>query len=214
MRRFERQAEPSFWGAYERRWLYATTGTTVDPSRWQREKRTLAEWFHELVRAGDEARGCAYCDGPLGLESPETIDHFLPQARCRQLALDWANLYPACVQCNSTFKGTRASCALARPDVDPVEAWFDFDEVTGRLEPAPELDRRTRARVRLTIRVFGLNATARCKERQRLPRTLDNALRTRDFTFVTEAVKAGPYRFVTEKFLRAKANQKRLAAGV
>lgn len=214
MRRFERQAEPGFWSEYELRWLHATTGATVDPLRWQREKRTLAEWFHEVVRAGDEARGCAYCDGPLGLESPETIDHFLPQARCRQLALAWVNLYPACVQCNSTFKGARASCALARPDVDPVDAWFDFDEVTGRLEPAPELDRRTRARVRLTIRVFGLNTTARCKQRQGVLRDLEIAVRLGALDVVQMAATTGPYRFVTKKFLRAKATQKRLAAAV
>ncbi len=212
MRRFARQAEPSFWGVYERRWLYETTGPTVKPLTWERGKRTLAEWFHKLVRTGDEARGCAYCDGPLRLESPETIDHFLPQARCRQLALAWANLYPACVQCNSTFKGKRASCALARPDVDPVETWFDFDELTGRIEPSPELDRRTRARVRLTIRVFGLNAVERCKGRQRLVRTLNNALLAHDFDLIREEAKVGPYRFVTRKFLLA--NQKRIAAAV
>ncbi len=212
MRRFARQAEPGFWGAYERRWLYETTGPTVDPLRWMREKRTLADWFHEQVRVDGEARRCAYCDGPLAVESPETIDHFLPQARCRQLALTWANLYPACTQCNSTFKGTQTSCALVRPDVDPVEAWFDFHEETGQLAPAPELDRKTRGRVRMTIRVFGLNATERCKERQRMLRTLDHALRGRDIEYLREAAKAGAYRFVTRKFLLA--NKKRIAAAV
>lgn len=212
MRRFERQTEPGFWGGYERRWLYETTSSKVAPLSWEREKRTLAAWFHEQVRAEGEARNCAYCDGPLALESPETVDHFLPQTRCRQLALAWANLYPACVQCNSTFKGTRASCALARPDIDPVEAWFDFHEETGELAPAPELDRRTRARVRLTIQVFGLNATARCKERQRMLRMLDNMLRGGDIKELSAMATAGPYRFVTRKFMAA--NQKRIAAAV
>jgi uncharacterized protein (TIGR02646 family) len=212
MRRFARQAEPDFWGAYERRWLYETTGKNVDPLTWRRKTRTLAAWFHELARAGDEARGCAYCDGLLGAVSPATVDHFLPQAGCRQLALSWANLYPACVQCNSTFKGTRASCALVRPDVDPVEAWFDFDEVTGRLEPSPEIDLRSRARVRLTIRVFGLNTTLRCVTRKQMLRDLSNALLAGRLDHLEQKLKTGPYRFVTRKFMQA--NQKRIAAAV
>lgn len=201
MKRFERQSEPDFWNAYERRWL--DSAKTVDPLSWELNKRTLAKHFHERVRPQDEAPHCAYCDGYLDTESPSTVDHFFPQSSFPELALSWPNLYPACVQCNSTFKGEKASCALARPDSDPVETWFDFDELTGRLEPAPELDRRTRARVRLTIRVFGLNAVERCKARQRYIRYLSAWLRSDQELLQAEA-KDGPYRFVTRKFLRAR----------
>jgi hypothetical protein len=64
----------------------------------------------------------------------------------------------------------------------------------------------------MTIRVFGLNATERCKERQRMLRTLDNALRARDLEYLRAAAQVGTYRFVTRKFL--KANQRRINAAV
>lgn len=209
MKRFERQAEPDFWGAYERRWLYETTGPTVDPLAWKHRRRTLAQHFHERVRAAHEPRRCAYCDGPLGVESPATIDHFLGKESSRALTLWWNNLYPACVQCNSGHKGRRGSCVLVRPDVDPVDAWFDFHEETGRIAPAPELDRRTRARVRLTIRVLGLNTTARCDQRRRLLRELQVRWNAGDLEYVKEALVQGPYRFVAERF---RASRKRFGA--
>lgn len=87
------------------------------------------------------------------------------------------------------------------PDVEPVEAWFDFDEMTGRLAPAPEFDRQIRARVRLTIRVFGLNATERCTARKHFLRRLQNDLRCRDIEDLTDALNQGPYRFVARKFM-------------
>lgn len=119
MRAFTRRREPDFWGIYERRWLYETKGPSVKPLHWERGKQTLAAWFHERVRPEGEPRRCAYCDGPLALESPETIDHFIPEHACRALAMTWENLYPACVACNSTFKGTRHSCALVPPMSSP-----------------------------------------------------------------------------------------------
>jgi hypothetical protein len=142
VRRFDRQAEPAWWGTYERRWLYDTTGPSVDPLAWRRDKRTLAEHFHATVRAPSEPVRCAYCDGPLGVESRRTVDHFVPEELCRALVMTWTNLYPACDQCNSGFKKRQFSCALVRPDVDPVERWVDFHAETGRLAPAPDLDRR------------------------------------------------------------------------
>lgn len=205
---FRRQAEPSFWGPYERRWLYEAVGKTIRPLHdWEVEpeqgsgKRSLASWFHALVRAAGEPARCAYCDGPLRTESAETIDHFIPQSKCRDLALTWSNLYPACTRCNTTFKRTQWSCRLVRPDVDPVEDWFDFDEETGALAPAPELDRQTRARVRLTIRVFQLNTSDRCAARQMCLRGLQNAFRCRDLDYIVEAMRQGPYRFIAKKFV-------------
>jgi uncharacterized protein (TIGR02646 family) len=180
----------------------------VDPLAWKRDKRTLAAHFHAQVRAPAEPESCAYCDGPLGVASRRTIDHFVPERACRALAMTWTNLYPACDQCNSFFKKAQFSCALVRPDVDPVDRWFDFHAETGRLAPAPDLDRRTQARVRLTIRVLGLNDTGRCKERQRLLRTLQAYYAMGANEDLHEAFTRGPYRFVAASFL---ASKKRLA---
>jgi uncharacterized protein (TIGR02646 family) len=211
VRRFERMSEPELWGEYERRWLYETTGDTVDPLRWKHDQQhSLAKIFHARVRPEGEPRRCAYCDGPLGVESPETIDHFISKKRGgRTVTLWWDNLYPACTHCNSTYKREQGSCVLVRPDVDPVDQWFDFHEETGALAPAPELDRRTRARVRLTIRVLGLNATERCTMRRLLMRDLHTAWKVGDLERIVEALKLGPYRFVARKFA---ASKKRFAA--
>jgi uncharacterized protein (TIGR02646 family) len=204
VRRFARQPEPPWWGEYERRWLYETQGRTVDPLAWKRDRRTLAEHFHDGVRASEEPARCAYCDGQLGVESRRTVDHFIPEQRCRALAMTWINLYPACDQCNSGFKTTKGSCALLRPDVDPVEAWLDFHPETGRLEPAPVLERRTRARARLTIRVLGLNEIRRCKARQRLLRDLDIYWNTGAWDDLRDALARGVYRFVTASFFASR----------
>lgn len=112
----------------------------------------------------------------------------------------WENLYPACDQCNSGSKQTKYSCALLRPDVDPVEEWIEFHAETGELAPAPSLDRRTRARVRLTLRVFGLNTNDRCLTRRGRLRDLRNAAKAGDMEQVEEAVKYGPYRYATKVF--------------
>lgn len=204
MRRFARQTAPEFWGEYERRWLYETASAKVDPLAWERQKRTLAEHFHEKVRGAGAPKRCAYCDGPLGAESPATVDHFIPKHVHRAFGLAWDNLYPACVSCNSTHKGSAWSCALVRPDVDPVDQWFDFHEETGELHPAPELDRKTRARVRLTIRVLGLNARERCIQRRGLLQALRVRWSAGDIAYLEEALQVGPYRFVAEKFRAAK----------
>jgi uncharacterized protein (TIGR02646 family) len=205
MIRFPRQPEPAFWGPFEHRWLYGGRPEARPLHKWHHDKKTLATCFHAEVRAPGDPRSCAYCDGPLAVESAETIDHFVPQSKCRQLALAWDNLYPACSRCNTVEKRAKASCWLLRPDVDPVEAWIDYDEQTGRLGLAPEVtDRATRLRVRRTLRVFGLNTTERNESRRRLYRTLENAWRRGDNDYVAQAVTDGPYRFVARRFLASK----------
>lgn len=204
MRRFDRQLEPTFWARYEQRWLAKAPKGSADPLRWKHARRTLASRFHELVRPSGEPRNCAYCDGPLGAESRETIDHFVPVEVCDGLALTWTNLYPACDGCNSGAKGARWSCWLVRPDADPVDEWVEFDEQTGRLEPSPEIGRRDRARVRLTIAVLGLNAKARCVQRKRLLSELQARWRLGDHDYLRDALLRGPYRFVAVKFAASK----------
>ncbi|HSN98906.1 MAG TPA: hypothetical protein VLS89_11495, partial [Candidatus Nanopelagicales bacterium] len=93
--------------------------------------------------------------------------------------------------------------ALLRPDGNPVDRWVVFDVETGRLGPAPEFDRRTRARVRLTLSVFGLNSPDRCKARRRIWKILENAWKSPpDHALLEELHRFGPYRFVAALFLR------------
>lgn len=205
MMSFPRQPEPSFWGGFERWWLYEA-GPKARPLHDKRlDGKTPSDWFHELVRPTGAPRSCAYCDGLLRVETAETIDHLVPQSKCREMGLTWNNLYPACTICNSVEKGKRYSCWLLRPDVDPVEEWIEYDEQTGRLDPAPHVvDRVIRLRIRRTLRILGLNSTERREIRRKLFRMLLTWWKTGENDSIVEAVKEGPYRFVARKFLASK----------
>jgi len=130
---FRRQPEPDFWSAKEAKWLALSPdwGDRDPLNDWHHEKRSLGTAFRALVRAPDEPRMCAYCDGSLTEQSRETLDHFLPRHAFPMLALSWHNLFPACDRCNSEYKRTRWSCRLVKPDADPVDTYFDLDEHTG-----------------------------------------------------------------------------------
>lgn len=204
---FDRQPEPDFWAEKEARWLaLAPSFGDVDPlNGWRHEKRSLGASFRAKVRAPGEPQLCAYCDGSLTEQSRETVDHFLPRHEFPELSLSWWNLFPACDRCNSEYKKTRWSCRLVRPDTDPVAAYFDLDEETGRLRPSPELDWPTRVSARLTIRVFRLNDAHRCRGRRNVVRECRNAWARKAGTLehdrvrVEELCQSGPYRFVARR---------------
>lgn len=208
---FLRQPEPPFWAEKEKRWrdLGPNWGKRDPLNKWSHESRTLGAWFHESVRARGEPRLCAYCDGSLTEQSRETIDHFLPEHRFPELTLSWSNLFPACDRCNSQYKRTCWSTRLVRPDTDPVETYFDMDEMTGWLRPRSTLDWRTRVSVRLTIHVFRLNDGHRRRGRLRViaemrnARKRDDETKQRDHDTLEERVKNGPYRFVARRYLDA-----------
>jgi uncharacterized protein (TIGR02646 family) len=207
---FRRRPAPPFWAEKETQWARRTADwPKLDPLDWRHDGRTLREWFHEVCREASEPILCAYCDGELYLTARATVDHFAPRSRFQALSLAWHNLFPVCDLCNETYKRDQWSCALVRPDTDPVGDWFDIDLETGVLRPDPEIaDSITRGRVRLTICVLRLNTPGRCKARREVVRTLQNAwkkdARTQqhDRSMVDEYIRRGPYRFVAS---RAKA---------
>lgn len=204
---FRRRLAPRYWLDFETRWR--TKGAQLSAADalhgWRYEGRSLAQAFHRAVRADDEPLLCAYCDGELRATSPETIDHFLPTSLSRRLGLfelelSWMNLFPACVECNSTHKRNRWSIFLLRPDTDPVDAYFAFDALTGALYPSPEAPRLARARVRRTIRLVGLNTELRCQARLRFFRRLQRAHAHGDRETIAELAQGGPYRFIARWF--------------
>lgn len=221
-----RQPEPAAWADKESSYLAKLDKLSgkAPLHSWQHEGKKLAHWFHAEVRASSEPSLCAYCDGPLGETSPQTIDHFLPEQDFPELGLSWHNLYPACSSCNTVHKRKQWSCYLLRPDSDLIfvdEApsvlevfakWFDFEPSTGALSPAPGAPRATRARVRLTIRVLGLNERTRCNARKNRWQDLRNAVKhPADYPRLDEMVLLGPYRFVAVYFLAAHEAQKKAA---
>ncbi len=202
MRRFERVDAPPFWGAREAAWKASaprTSGKEALRNR-EHERRSLASWFHELVRPSEEPRNCAYCDGCLMGTSPETIDHFVPEARDPELGLAWSNLYPACAAYNTTRKGERWDDGLLRPE-EFCAKHVVVDMETGELLPAEDLDPRTISRLTVTIELLGLNEKPRPGLRRRAFREVLAAKRSGDFELSQAQVRQGPYRFIATNVL-------------
>jgi uncharacterized protein (TIGR02646 family) len=197
----ERCAEPAFWKERAARCREEGISGKYALHHWQHEKVRLAEWFHTLVRSGGRPKLCAYCDGELRVTSAETIDHFIPEVAAPGGAMEWENLYPACHECNVVRKRVRWSCKLIRPDRDPVLRCFDFDPEDGSVRPAPDVDAVARARVRMSIGVFGLNTADRREARYWTWRSLVNAGRSGDLAFVRHCIDEGPYRFIARRYL-------------
>jgi len=93
---------------------------------------------------------------------------------------------------------------VSHDDTDALAGWIDFLPESGRVVPLPELDRPTRARVRLVILGLGLNDPARRATRRRLLRALQRAWKIGDLKYVKEALAAGPCRLVSAQFLASK----------
>jgi uncharacterized protein (TIGR02646 family) len=213
---FPRRPQPVFWAERDREWRSGSATDAAAALHKRRHRgRTLAWWFHELVRPVREPRLCAYCDGELGSTSPPNIEHFVPLSRDRALGLAWTNLFPTCSTCNTTYKRDAWIPELVRPDRDWVVGWF---EVTwrGALEPSGALDPAIQKRVRATIEVLGLNAKARCiARRQVLERALTlyedieaggGARRMGSLKRLMRLLRGGPYRFVSRQAVARRSN--------
>ncbi len=209
---FERRPAPPFWAEKEALWASRSAEwLALDPLGWKHLGHSLRQWFHDSCRDPSEPALCAHCDGDLDVTSRKTVDHHAPRKRFQELSLAWHNLMPCCDLCNETYKGEQWSCALVRPDRDPVDVWFDVNLDSGALRPSPEIHDNPvlRARVRLTIKVFRLNTAGRCKARRDVVRALRNAWKRdarnqeHDRFTVAERVAQGPYRIVAQRFLEA-----------
>jgi len=89
-------------------------------------------------------------------------------------------------------------------DVEQLEGWVDLAPESGRIVPRAELDRGTRARVRLVIIGLHLNDPARRASRRRLVRALQRAWKIGDLKYVKEALAHGPFRLASSTFLESR----------
>lgn len=110
---------------------YGLPDVTVDEMKWVYRTRfarkgTPGKAIYEAVMAGAKNGHCPYCADAIAAN----LDHFLPQAHCPALAVNPANLVPACRDCNTEKRDSVPSGAdeiLFHPyfdDIDGVGDWL------------------------------------------------------------------------------------------
>lgn len=111
---------------------------------------------------------CAFCDGSVGVESRETVEHFRPKSQFPALAYEWVNLFPCCDHCQSA-KREQFDERLLKPDEPEYvfEHYFLIDYKTGALEPLPSAGPECRQRAALTLALYDLNSALRRRARLR-----------------------------------------------
>jgi len=111
---------------------------------------------------------CAFCDGPVGIESRETVEHFRPKSRFPELAYQWENLFPCCDVCQAN-KRERFEDGLLKPDAHDYDfnRYFVVNYQSGELEPAPYASEEAQQSARITLDLYGLNEPARKRARKR-----------------------------------------------
>ncbi len=105
---------------------------------------------------------CAFCDGPIGSESRETVEHFRPKSQFPELAYAWDNLFPCCDLCQNN-KLEKFDEALLKPDGQDYifQQYFIVNYHTGEIEPSPQADQAEQQRAKITLEIYGLNLANR-----------------------------------------------------
>lgn len=111
---------------------------------------------------------CAFCDGQLGTESRETVEHFRPKGVFPDQAFEWSNLFPCCDVCQSA-KLEKFDPALLKPDESSYASghYFLANYKTGQLDILPSAAAADQQRAEISIELYGLNLAARNKARLR-----------------------------------------------
>lgn len=111
---------------------------------------------------------CAFCDGFVGTEGRETVEHFRPKSVYPQEAFLWGNLFPCCDVCQSA-KRERYDDLLLKPDEETYRFahFFICNYGTGELQPAPEISTDDQRRAEKTVEFYGLNSPLRKQARVR-----------------------------------------------
>lgn len=179
MRKIERTAEPDCLRKHAAEWTERyVSGMQENPGfkfRWYNSKTCYhgKDGIRARLRMMTQQR-CAFCDGPVGVESKETVEHFRPKRHFPQLAYDWSNLFPACDVCQE--KGDKFDEALLKPDEDGYEfnRYFIKNYDTGEIEvnTFASPDEQNRAEVTLTL--YRLNTSLRKRSRKRESRHFQN----------------------------------------
>lgn len=135
------------------------------PFRWRSEP--CYKQIRRVLSVMTDAH-CAFCDGPIGVESRETVEHFKPKSAFPESAYEWTNLFPCCDMCQSQ-KLESFDASLIKPDAPEYafEDYFVANYKTGEIEASPASSDALRRAAEVTIKMYGLNLPARSKARRR-----------------------------------------------
>lgn len=169
MRKVTRPVEPEILHSYGPTWS--------DRYVSKRKKDPQAKFFwpnpdyYHIIRdclLSMTQRHCAFCDGPLGAESRETVEHFRPKSQFPELAFAWDNLFPCCDVCQAN-KGEKFDEKLLKPDdaAYSFNRYFIVNYKTGAIDVSPLAGAADAARAQLTIDMYGLNKVVRKSARLR-----------------------------------------------
>lgn len=171
MRKLDRPQQPECLASNATHWtdrfITARQQNPKHPFRWPNQDcyQVIRQCLSEMTQAH-----CAFCDGLIGIESRETVEHFRPksQNRFQSLAYQWDNLFPCCDMCQAQ-KREQFEHGLLKPDeADYVFAhYFVVNYKTGAIEPSPHAELSMQERAEITQRIYGLNLPIRNKARIR-----------------------------------------------
>ena len=164
MRWVDRGPEPAgvarYASRFTRGWIrYFQDGEGRRPTDdyWREFRRTLESRTNNI---------CWYCERTCdaGAESggrTPTVDHFRPRSRFPQLVYEWSNWVLSCQRCNNSKNNKWPELGYVDPcaaDIsDRPDRYFDYDLLTGDLEPKRGLTPTEHRRAWHTIDDLGLN---------------------------------------------------------
>ncbi len=104
---------------------------------------------------------CSFCDGSVGSESRETVEHFKPKSIFPDLAYTWSNLFICCDVCQG--KGDQFDELLLKPDETDYafERYFINNYKSGEIEPNPAAPEEDQRRAVITLSLYQLNKEIR-----------------------------------------------------
>lgn len=145
--------------AWTDRYLTARTANPAEKFSWYSKACYDSTRSALLTMTQDH---CAFCDGFVGNEGRETVEHFRPKSQFPQEAFLWTNLLPCCDVCQSA-KLEKYDDLLLKPDDGgyAFERYFICNYAEGELQPAPGIKSLERVRAEKTIALYALNAPKR-----------------------------------------------------
>lgn len=176
---------------WNEQWINKRKQNPKAPFHWYSvDGKNARQWILPALRKMNQEH-CSFCDRfPMYGESTEPIEHFRPKSMPEfyHLAYAWSNLYYCCEVCQQ--KGSVWDEALLEPDHPgySFERYYAWGFITGEIKPNPSANALDQTRAEVTIRLYNLNHSGRCRSRRLALRNLNQKSEVdenpyRDFLF-------------------------------